>query len=333
MKKYLSSAILILALAACSSGGGPSVSGGASEEAGSQSGSNSAWERFKNMVFSSEKTIEMPALGIMADTFITEAAKRRYDANQYAHFMLDSENGKRFSMLENINKSIEPTKRNFAQEKANNTLDTPFDAEHALYSIPIVLALSPRKGWEVEAIDDRNVSPEFDTPFFRKHRPKSTYNEELHVLYMDMLAASAMYTNDVFALIATELDGVTLNDPDAAQKRVIEIYNNIPADKLKALLTAASERVRQGKYSTDLTGSGNIHFTNSVGGDFVADARGVTWTKSGGLWFGDGRINGKQVSFKLTSTASLNQKQSETGSAATDAKSKVDGSSTVGVGK
>lgn len=236
-------------------------------------------------------------------------------------------------MPENISKNIEPTKQNFAKAKANNELVTPFDAEHALYTIPIVLALSPRKGWEVEAIDDRNVPPEFDTPFFRKNRPKSNYDEELHILYMDMLATSAIYTNDVFTLISAELDGVTLNDPDAAKKRVIEIYNKIPAEQLKALLTAANERVQRGKYSTDLTGSGNIHFSHSMGGDFVADARGVTWTKSGGLWFGDGKINGKQVNFKLTSTASLNQKQSETGTIGTDAKSKVDGSSTVGTGK
>ncbi len=334
MKKRLVSATLIVALSSCSSGGGPSVSGGASEEAGSQSGSSSAWERFKSMVFSSEKTIEMPALAIMADTFTEEAANRGYDSKQYARLVLSTwDDNKRKSIYDALEAAIAPTVKNFSESKSKGELVAPFAAEHAVMTIPIVIAMSPRKGWEVQAIDDRRVDPEFDTPFFRRNRPKPTYDQELHLLYMDMLAASVIYTNDVFSLIASELDGVTLNDPDFAKKRVIDIYNKIPADQLKALLAAASERVTKGKYSTDLTGSGNIHFTNSLGGDFVADARGVTWTKSGGLWFGDGRINGKQVSFKLTSAASLNQKKSETGTTGTDAKAKVDASGTVGPGR
>ena len=42
--------------------------------------------------------------------------------------------------------------------------------------------------------------------------------------------------------------------------------------RITALVEAANQVVG-GRFSTDLTGSGNIHFTHSPAGDFVADPR------------------------------------------------------------
>jgi hypothetical protein len=275
----------------------------------------------------------MSATSIIGEAFVEEAVNRNYDAYQYARIVLAPVDGERRTMEQSLLDAIAPTQKNFADAKSKGELISPFGAEHAVYSIPIVLAMSPRKGWEVEAIDDRQVDPRFDTPFFRKNRPAPSYDEELHINYMAMLAISAAFTNDVFARIARELDGVTLNDPDQAKKRVIEIYKSIPASELKAILLAHTKTITNGRYSTDLTGSGNIHFINQPAGDFVADARGVSWTKGGGVWFGDGKINGRQVSFRLASTTSLQQRQSQTGTNTQNTDAKVNGSGNVGPGK
>jgi hypothetical protein len=94
---------------------------------------------------------------------------------------------------------------------------------------------------------------------------------------MEMLAISAIYTNTVFALIDSELGSSRLSDPDAARRQVLITFQAIPVDTLKAALAEAANQVVGGRFSTDLTGSGNIHFTHIPAGDFVADPRGLTW--------------------------------------------------------
>ena len=323
-------------LAGCSGGGGPSVSGGASERAGSESGLSGIWSKVRGLTVESGKTVEMPALGLMGDAFLRDAQARGADAKltgQVAIF----ENGRPMGTFETFLVDLaKATRGEWAKlppnERAEGLKRSPLDADHAVYAAPILLALQPRKGWEVNAMDDCRVDPRFDTPFFRKNRPPCRYDEQAHIRYMELLAISAIYTNDVFALLGEELAGIRLADPDAAQARVIAAYQSIPAGTLAAALKRAAGQVSGGRFTTDLTGSGNVHFTHSPAGDFAGDARGVTWTKAGGVWFGDSRIAGQSVNFRLASTSSLAQSRSQSGNEGTSAGAQVEGSGSVAAG-
>jgi len=325
--------MLGLMLAACGKGGA-SVSGSASETAGSSSGLSSIWEQMKSLGIETGKTYEMPALGIMADAFLGDADARgiRLDAIP-SLVMRDDGNGiARFDTA--LLALIEPTARDVAAiAPAELARATPLDAEHMIYAGPIIVAMQPRKGWGVQAIDDTAIDPRFDTPFFRQHRRQSSYNRDTHLRYMEMLAASAIYANTVFGLIDTALGTVRLAAPDVARQKVLAAFQAIPAATLKSILVDACEHVTHGSFSTDLTGSGNIHFTHSPAGDFVADPRGTTWTKAGGIWFGDGRLNGQTVTIRLASTSTLSQRQAQSGTQGATADAKVGGSGTVKPGQ
>jgi hypothetical protein len=322
---------LMLATASACGSGGPSLSGSAAESAGSSSGLSSLWEKVRSLGFETGKTYEMPAAGIMADAFLTDIQARGVALDAPARiFLAPGAHGRpRFDVA--VDAEVIPAREAIARtgiEKMRAV--TPLDPDHIVYAAPITLAMQPRKGWEVDAIDDRHVDPQFDTPFFRAHRRPSTYDEELHIRYMEMLAISAIYTNTVFALIDAELGTSRLSDPDAARKQVLIAFQSIPAGTLKAALEDAANQVSGGSFNTDLTGSGNIHFTHIPAGDFVADPRGLTWTRAGGVWFGDGRINGQTVNLRLASTSSLSQRQAQTGTQGTNAEAKVEGGANVG---
>lgn len=108
--------------------------------------------------------------------------------------------------------------------------------------------------------------------------------------------------------------------------------NNFAAGALAAALKRASGQVSGGRFTTDLTGSGNVHFTHAPAGDFVGDARGVTWTKAGGVWFDDSRSAGQSVNFRLASTSSFAQSRSQSGNEGTSAGAQVEGSGSVAAG-
>lgn len=311
--------------------GGASVSGSASESASSATGLSSLWERAKSLGFETGKTYEMPALGLMADAFLADYTARGLSYDLVPQAALQRDGGSIPPLDTVIAGMIEPTRKDIGARSAKAVAKlTPLDADHMVYSAPIVIAMQPRKGWEVEAIDDRVTDPRFDTPFFRAHRAPSRYDPDAHVRYMEMLAISAIYTDTVFGMIDKDLGTSRIADPAEAQRRVLATFQAIPAATLKAALHYAAEQVIGGRFSTDLTGSGNIHFTHSPAGDFVADPRGLTWTKAGGVWFGDGRINGQTINLRLASTASLSQREAQSGTQGTSTSSDVSGTSSVG---
>lgn len=328
--------VAVSMLAGCSGGGGPSVSGGASERAGSESGLSGLWSRVRGLTVESGKTVEMPALGLIADAFLRDGQARRADARTIVDGAIFN-SGRPIPAFEGmVVESASNLRAELAKATPNDIAElrkvSPLDADHIVYASPILVALQPRKGWEVRAIDDCQVDPRFDTPFFRKNRPPCRYDEQAHIRYMELLAISAIYTNDVFALLGEELAGTRLADPDAAQARVIAAYQSIPAPTLAAALKRAARQVSGGRFTTDLTGSGNVHFSHAPAGDFVGDARGLTWTKAGGVWFGDSRIAGQSVNFRLASTSSLAQSRSQSGNEGVTGGAQVEGSGSVAAG-
>lgn len=328
MIRPLAPLALGLVLAGCS-GGGSSVSGTASESARSHSGLSGLWERVRGLTVDTGKSVEMPALGLIADAFASNETERRF-ASMVGEVLVEHAD----------NQPVPPLDRQVEIQQqllAAHWKDTPADFQaisgspaYLAYELPIIAALTARKGWEVNPQAPR---PEFDTPFFRAHGLNRPYDPALLRRYMESIAASAIYANDVFATIARQFEGVHLADPADAQARVRAAYHAIPPGQLRAMLAAAVAKVEDGRFTTDLTGSGNVHFINSAAGDFVSDARGTTWTRAGGVWFGDGRINGQAVTFRVASTASLAERQSQSGTAGADTGADVSGSGSVGPGK
>ena len=318
-----------LSLAACSGSGGPSVSGSADESASTGSGSSSLWERARALVFESGKTVEMSATGIIADAFTEDARNRGVAFDNVSNLCLDGVDHKWLPLDTKLGLVLSQLYAEQAALPPDKRTKPVMSWPHIVAALPILVALRPQKGWEVQAIDDRHVDPKFDTPFFRANRKASSYDPELHRRYMEMLSISAIFTDEVFGEIASQLDGVRLADPDAAKARAMEIYRAMPADKLLARIAAITRQVEAGRFNSDLTGSNNIHFTHTLG-DFVGDARGMTWTKGGGVWFGDGKLNGQAVSFRLASTSSLNQRQAQSGTSSTSDDAKVSGTGTIG---
>lgn len=328
--KYTIAAFLLLP--ACSSGGGAGVAGGADESASSQSTSTSLWERTKSLFTDNSKTVEMSALVLIAESFSNDAQKRGVSISNVNDAFLTKYGGNHETLATRVERIIrEDTtlkdKKYLAWLKTVSVLDV----DHVIYAAAIYPSIIPRKGWEVNPL---KPDPAFDTPFFRKSgRKQDPYDPDLVRAYLTMFATSAIYTNEVFAKISQELDGITLADPDAANERILRVFQSIPIAELKGILQRASAEAERSDFNIDLAGSHNIHFVASPLGDFVADQKGITWTKSGGIWFGDGKINGQQISFRLASSTSLQQRQSETGTSTQNSDAKVNGSGNVGPGK
>lgn len=317
-----------LLLAGCGNSG-PSVSGSASESAGSGSSLSNLWERVRSLGFESGKTHEMPALGLIGEAFSASPIGDAFGTNSGELLLVWNDD----ETIDPVSVHVERYRADFSHDWKRThppLAKASGSAGHLAHAMPILAALQARNGWEVNAIAP---DPAFDTPFFRNSPNFRPYSPEQHRRYMQMLAVSAMFANDVFALIARELQGTSLADPDQAQARVLETYRAIPVSTLRAMLAAASDKVERGRFTTDLTGSGNIHFQHSGAGDFVADARGLTWTRAGGVWFGDSRINGQSVNLRLASTASLTQREAQSGSQGTDANARVEGSGGISVGR
>ena len=318
----------MLLLGACG-GSGPSVSGEASEVSGSNSGLSGVWKKDRGVGVDESKTVEMPALELVAEAFQAGAIGKAF--GPIAGELL---------IVRDDNNTLIPLPRRISQQTEQFSEDWPIanaglkkaagSPDHLAHALPLIAATSPRSGWEVNAMAP---NPAFDDPFFRKNGMRLSYDEQLHRRYMEMLAASAIFANDVFGTIAKKLRGVRLADTDESQTRVLAAYRAIPAKHLRTMFDSAVEQVSDGRFTTDATGSGNIHFIHSAAGDFVAGARGLTWTRAGGTWFGDGRINGQAVNFRLASTASMSQRQSQSGTQGTNADASVRGAGSVGTGR
>lgn len=320
-----------LTLAACNAAG-PSVSGSADEGASSQNGVSSLWERVRGLGVDQSKTTDMPALGLIADAFLKDAGARGVVPARVRTSSMFEVGGKVLRLDQAVDHDVSRFGGAFPPEFQKLTL---LDAAHANYAEPILIALAPLNGWEVEPEDDRKLDPVFDNPFFNRNprRALPRYKPQMHLRYMEMLSIAAIYTNDVFARIAQTLGGVRLADPDDAHNHALAAYQAIPAADLKSMLARAGQQAGSGRFNTDLASANSVHFVHSTAGDFVGDPRGLTWTRAGGTWFGDGRLNGQSVNFRLVSTLTLAQRQAQSGTTSNSADARVGGTANVGPGR
>lgn len=312
----------LVALAACSGGGGPSVTGAAGESARSESGLSSLWEKARGLSVEQAKTVEMPAFALIADALASNA----HEQGAVEAFAL-GKRGRVVALMANHRENLPPLgmyeKTAAILSGGDKLLDPAFKlgdpkqaaeldrVRHALLAVPVLFTLAPFSGWDANPMrEDRN----------------DVQN------YTELVAASAIYTNALFAEIARRLDGTVLADPESSKAAIWKAYLSIPWQDLRAMLADASKAADGQAYTLDLAGGRDVHFSGGPG-DFVGDARGVVWTNNGMTWFGDGRINGQTVNFRLASTASLSQRQAQSGSSGTTSGADVSGGGSIGAGR
>lgn len=110
-----------------------------------------------------------------------------------------------------------------------------------------------------------------------------------------------------------------LSDPEAAHKAIISAFLSIPSSQLQAAWQQAGTAAN-GEVSLDMTGSGPapVHFIIGSN-DFQGGPSGWKWSQSGVPWFGEGRINGKEVMLGLDSALDKSQSQTSTTGTGTSA--------------
>lgn len=332
MSRSLSLALIAgLTLGGCNGGGGPSVAGSADESTRSETGLSSLWERVRGTSIEQTKTIEMPAFALIADAIGDDAAKHHMDGRTVRKILTAHDDGRLpNSMLTQVDMLTAGLHRDRPAVEMQGGV-----AEHFTLGLLLFAAVAPLQGWEVNPMSDEPVDPVFNTPFFKQNRAAMgpAYNQAEHAAYMEMLAVSAAFANEVFTEIASKMQGITIADPDAAKRRVMAIYRSLPAAALRAKLAELSERADSARYITDLAGSRDIRFQAGGLGDFTGDGRGVVWTKSGTMWFGDNHINGQTTNFRLAAASSLSQRQAQTGSTNNTTGAAVTGNSSINGGR
>jgi hypothetical protein len=144
--------------------------------------------------------------------------------------------------------------------------------------------------------------------------PEATPREK--AAYLGFQEASAEYTNALFTQIAIQLndDVGVLEDPETAKQEIQRIYKSIPKATLKKLWSDSVEHAAdRGGRVIDLAASKGVDWS-ADGGSYSGNADGLTWTKSGVVWFGQGALSGKQWAIGLESSISKSTDKSSGGS-------------------
>lgn len=319
----------LLILAGCGQqGGGVSVGAGSSTESTDESAG--IIERTRSLLSGSAaaKKISMPAAGLIADTFeeyagpLDRDARMRFFESSFktlkalngngedifaAHspYELDAIMGRPWAQYPAFLKVAETFK------KDENGAEKVKDLMHRAELIrPIQFALSPFMGWEVSPMGGK---------------------QEVLDAYMSLLAASGMFANNVMAEIALKQSANSIKNPDEARRLIAQAYEKIPLDTLKAEWIKALKAAAKSNKSVDMTGSNNVHFRAGAG-DFVGDAHGITWTKGGQIWFGEGNLSGQKIAFSLESTltSEIGKSQKTEDRSGTSSKDSTDAGTKVG---
>jgi hypothetical protein len=169
------------------------------------------------------------------------------------------------------------------------------------YLIPVAAITSAYRGWQINLMGGFGEKKSTDAEI------KS---------YLDFQEASVDYTNTLFTQIAVQLnnDVGVLEDPQAAKLAIQKIYTAIPRTTLKVMWAdAVKHTADRGSRTLDMSGTQGVDWS-ADGGSYSGNPDGLTWTKSGVKWFGQGALSGKQWTIGLESSISKSTDQSSSGS-------------------
>lgn len=303
-----------VALAACS-GGGPSMS--ATSSGSASASENQAGSRGRNAEVSNaaRATIHRDAASLVAETFRVE---RWSGWSSFDSFVASSINNVGLMPtdvmremlpaldLQKMSDNLPPNSAYARLSQEAAAAKAAGDIEHATAClramwVPVLLGTAsyPLRGWPVRRRQDPDLALQF------------MQNAE-HI---------ADVASRVGAMLALRLRaGPSLADPQAAMVGLNDALADIPCEKL-ALIVDQYQPSSSG-YSVDGTGSAKGAGWSSANGYFDWSPTGITWTKNGATWFGDGYLQGVQIKLALDRAQSLRQTVStqagqETGTRAT----------------
>jgi hypothetical protein len=179
-----------------------------------------------------------------------------------------------------------------------NEHDKRISSQSPDWNIAIRAAIHPCVGWEVDPLD----------------RSKSNMREVN--VYMTANEMKALGGNEVMARIAAGVGTDVYHDPEAVKTKIIQVINTLHDSFLDYGMIHAQ---KFGPATPDLTGSGAekpVHFQTAQD-DFACGPSGIVWIHDGIKWFGQGSIDGKEISVAVESTRSASDEQSFSNGAST----------------
>lgn len=277
--------ILAIAITASLAGCGNPASNGAGTEQNSMSALDSSisWAQKLARGFSAKATMQIPAQGAIADALLDP------------QFLGDHMDG-----------GLIRTKTLYFAEIGMSrvgpgTNDPRVAGKENPYLVPVAAVISAYRGWQINLLGGFGA---------REATPA-----EIRA-YLGFQEASVEYTNALFTQIASTLnaDVGVLEDPEAAKIAIQSIFKAIPKVTLRELWTDAVKHAEErGGRAVDMSGTQGVDWS-ADGGSYSGNPDGLTWTKSGVKWFGQGALSGKQWSIGLESSISKSTDQTSGGS-------------------
>lgn len=286
--------ILVVAIAASLAACGNPASNGAGSEQNSMGSLDSSisWTKKLARGFSAKANMNIPAQGAIADALLDP---------KFLGYEMDGGRVRGLSpYLAKVGFNNIPY---LATVGFNNIGPGSTDprANGNQYLTPVAVVTSAYRGWQINLIG--GFGEKAATPAEKKS-------------YLSFQEACVEYTNTLFTQIASTLnnDVGVLEDPQAAKLAIQKTYNAIPKATLKKVWADAVQHAdERGGRIVDMSGTQGVDWS-ADGSSYSGGADGLTWTKSGVKWFGQGALSGKQWTIGLESSISKSTDQSSSGS-------------------
>lgn len=305
--KLIPLSLAIAALSACHQGG-VGVDAGASQKAATGSENALRSERGIQQRTAARAAVQMPASAFIINTISTWGESQLATApSAREHFwsvflglplagVSLQDQSKVFSAMSTSTRQaisdLAKQHPNKAKE-AEQMMPSQIHPQHQAAAQFIAMSAQPLQGWPVGGL--------------------SRKGQEQMSRWARWSAQNVAFSNLIISEIAaTPALRDALADPDAARGAIIAAFLSIPSSQLEAAWQQAA-RSASGELSLDMTGSGPapVHFIIS-GNDFQDGPAGWKWAQSGTPWFGEGRVNGKQIMLGLDSAIDKTTSQSST---------------------
>lgn len=286
MKQKILIAVLAALLAAC---GNPTANSAGTDQSNQSSiDSTFAWTKKLVRGWTAKATLTIPAQGAIADALLDQK------------FLGGRLDGGLLREVAPMTVKMGGFKTVFVEKFGPTAKNAAADAEDT-WLAPVAAVTHAYRGWQIDLIGgfgDKEATPK---------------EKEFYLGYQE---ASVEYTNALFTQIATRLndDVGVLEDPETAKIEIQRIYKSIPKSVLKKLwVNSVEHAAERGGRTVDLSGSQGVDWS-ADGGSYSGNADGLTWTKAGVAWFGQGALSGKQWSIGLESSISKSTDKSSGGS-------------------
>jgi hypothetical protein len=288
--KLIPLAAALAALSACHQGG-VGVDSGASQKAATASEKTLQSERSVQQRTAESAAIQMPAVGLIFD------ALAQWGRDQMSGYLPQPQGGRLWGISLASEQDGPPARLAAVLRAVSQAIPRTSGStgptgryEHAAAALYIAISAQPLQGW-----------------------PIGGFGNKAQAKWARWSAQDAAFSNLILSQIAaTPALRQALADPAAAKARIVAAFLSIPSSQIEAAWQQAAAAA-QGDLTFDFTGSGPapVHFVIS-GSDFQGGPTGWKWSMAGTPWFGEGRINGKQIDLGLESALDKSQSQTST---------------------